>query len=596
MSARWSAGAVGVYLVLGVVAYWGAWSGGAARTSICGGCGDIALNSWFLAWTPFAILHGHNPFFTTWVNYPHGANLLSNASILLPGLLAAPVTLAFGPLSSYNLLATLAFAGSATAAYFALRRFAPWPPAAFLGGLLYGFSPYMVNQGTGHVHLTLVAIPPLVLVVLDEVLVRQRGRALRWGIALGMLAVAQFFTSSEVLASTAVMALIGIVIVLVASGRAGVRLRHAATSLLVAGLVAGVLLAFPLYLLVAGPQHLVGPAQPNGAVYSANLGGPIVPPASMLLHTAGTARTSAEWFGIPDGAENDAYLGLPLLVFVAWVGVRLWRERLVRFAVLMAVIAFVLALGPRLDVGGLRTSIPLPFAIFEHVPVLQSLLAVRFMLYVVLFASLLLAVGIDRVRAARPAAHRGSKAAGWATAGLGLLALVPLVPRWPYVTQREQVPPWFIDEGVRAVPSGDVLLTYPFGPGAYGPVLWQAQANMRYRVPDGELLVPGPDGRATVNPHRSVAEAVLGDYFTGAPAPALAPDLVNQVRTDVESWDTWAVAVAPRGAAPGRAVALFRQALGEAPTWHGGVAVWTDCPASPGERLHPLTPAAIARS
>lgn len=134
--------------------------GGAGRTALCGGCADIALNSWFLAWTPFALLHGHDPLITTWVNYPHGANLMDNASIMLPGLLAAPVTLMFGPLASFNLLATLALAGSATAAFFTLRRFAPWRPAAFVGGLFYGFSPYMVNQGYAHINLTMVAIPP----------------------------------------------------------------------------------------------------------------------------------------------------------------------------------------------------------------------------------------------------------------------------------------------------------------------------------------------------------------------------------------------------------------------------------------------------
>ena len=53
--------------------------------------------SWFLAWTPFALGHGLNPFFTNYIDFPLGVNLASNTSVPLLGFLAAPVTLALGP-------------------------------------------------------------------------------------------------------------------------------------------------------------------------------------------------------------------------------------------------------------------------------------------------------------------------------------------------------------------------------------------------------------------------------------------------------------------------------------------------------------------
>ncbi|PZS19178.1 MAG: hypothetical protein DLM54_07500 [Acidimicrobiales bacterium] len=552
---------------------------------MCGGCGDIALNSWFLAWTPFAILHGHNPLLSTWANYPHGVNLMDNASMMLPALLVAPVTLALGPLVSFNLLATLAFAGSATAAFFVLRRYAPWPPAAFVGGLLYGFSPYMVNQGLGHIHLTLVAFPPLLMLVLDEVLVRQRRPPIPCGIILGLLVVAQFFTSTEVLASTAIMAAIGVVILLGVRRLSGSCMRRASVSLLVAGVVAVVILAVPLYVLVAGPQHINGPAQPNGAIYSANMGGPIVAPGTMVFSTARSSMTSAKWFGIADIVENGTYLGIPLLMVLALVGLRFRRERLVCFGLAMAAIAFVIALGARLDVGTRRTGIRLPFTIFQHLPLLQSLLAVRFMLYVDLFIGLVLAVGIDRIQSVGFGALKGGLRAGAVATLVGMAALVPLVPRWPYSTQREEVPRWFVSNDVRVVPAGSVVVTYPFGPTPYSPLLWQAQANLRYRIPDGDFQTPGPGGRVTVLPNPTTLQALLTDYYTGEPPPALSASLITQARADLERWNTWAVVVAREGAAPNRAVELFRRVLGEPPTWHDGVAVWTDCPAAPGEHL-----------
>src|SRR5205085_8691189 len=124
-----------------------------------------------------------------------GVNMLNNTTPMLLAVVASPVTVVVGAAASYNLLTTLAFAASAGAAYVLIRRWTSWRPAAFVGGLLYGFSPYMVSVGWAHLFLTFVPWLPLMVLCLDEVLVRQRGSPIRWGLALGLLAIAQFFTS-----------------------------------------------------------------------------------------------------------------------------------------------------------------------------------------------------------------------------------------------------------------------------------------------------------------------------------------------------------------------------------------------------------------
>src|ERR1700722_4173798 len=103
---------VAIYIGLAVVCYWGAWSTDPARNSLVGG--DQFQVTWYLGWTPFAILHGHNPFFSDYLNYPYGLNTLTNTGIVLLGLLAAPVTLLFGATAAYNTMMTLALATSAT--------------------------------------------------------------------------------------------------------------------------------------------------------------------------------------------------------------------------------------------------------------------------------------------------------------------------------------------------------------------------------------------------------------------------------------------------------------------------------------------------
>jgi hypothetical protein len=77
------------------------------QTEWIGGCCDAEQTMWYLAWVPYAIRHATNPFFTTQLNAPTGVNLMWNTSTLLPGLVASPVTILFGPVLSYNLLTAL---------------------------------------------------------------------------------------------------------------------------------------------------------------------------------------------------------------------------------------------------------------------------------------------------------------------------------------------------------------------------------------------------------------------------------------------------------------------------------------------------------
>ena len=66
-----------------------------------------------------------------------------------------------------------------------LRRWTAWWPAAFVGGLLYGFSAYFTVYGSGYLFLVFVPIPPVILLLLHEAMVRQRWRANRCRSPLG---------------------------------------------------------------------------------------------------------------------------------------------------------------------------------------------------------------------------------------------------------------------------------------------------------------------------------------------------------------------------------------------------------------------------
>ena len=171
--------------------WWHVWSNHPTSTILCG-CGDTSQFVWFLKWPAYALSHGLNPFYSTAASYPHGVNLLSVTSVLAVGILFAPITWIFGPIATLNVALLLSPVLSGVAMFILLRRWVSWDPAAFIGGLLYGFSPIILTSlYFSHLNLTISPIPPLVVACLDEIVMRQRRRPVVTGVLLGLLVTLQ---------------------------------------------------------------------------------------------------------------------------------------------------------------------------------------------------------------------------------------------------------------------------------------------------------------------------------------------------------------------------------------------------------------------
>ena len=300
-----------VFLVLAVWMFAPAWSSPTTRT-LEGGDGDPAIFMWFLRWVPFALEHGHDLLVTHYLNYPDGVNLMWNTSLPLPGLLLAPVTEAWGPVLSFNLLLVLSYGLSAWCAYLAIRRFAPGHLAAAVGGLIYGFSPAMRVQ-SHHLHMSLAFLVPLMLLALHEILVRQRRSPWLVGTGLGLMAGAQLLIGEELLAMTALLAFAMFVLVVLTNLR---RLRerwaYAAKAFAVALVMASAIIVWPLSVQFGGPQKIHGDIQKTN--YSNDLQSFILPgwPQALTWDGAGelVGRLRRRQLGLP-GAAAAAGPGRP---------------------------------------------------------------------------------------------------------------------------------------------------------------------------------------------------------------------------------------------------------------------------------------------
>jgi hypothetical protein len=583
------------YFALAAVPYWSYWHAGG--TMMAGKGGDPATDAWFLAWLPYALGHGHNPLVTDWGNYPVGVNGITGIGMPLLGLLGAPVTLLSNGFVTTTLLFTLAFPLSAVSGYVFVRQWVGWWPAAFVGGLLYGFSPYLVEHGSSHLNLVFVPLPPLILLVLSKIVTgRAEERwaaagasrsdaaagasrsdaavgasrsdaavgALRWGFALAALCVAQFLISPEVLASTVVVGCAGLCAAVVAGrwsctwSAVRERWRFVLGCLAAAALVAALCLIYPLWLLVAGPGHVPGAVQ-NTSLYRGNLLAPVIPGSDMYFRTAGSARLADTFSG---GSENGLYLGVPLLIVLLAGAVFLWRRPAMRVAAIVTVVAFVLSLGSRLVVGHhVVTSVPLPEAVFNRIPLLESTIAARYSLYVMLGAAVMLAMILEATHERLETTHERLKAAMLAAAvpaGLAVVALVPLLPSWPYWLNVTQVPRYFTSaEGPARIPEASVAVTYPFPllRDAY-PMLWQVAAGMRYKSPGGRFVAPLS---------APVGENVEGvfSYLSAGHQVALTPALRAELTGQLRGWHVRTVLVAAAGSK--RVLSFFGWLLGRPP-------------------------------
>ena len=565
----------GAYLLIALFLFRSSWRSPA--TAAIGDGGDLPLFLWYVRWTPFALTHAHNPFLTTFLNYPQGVNLMWNTPMYLATAVMTPVTAVLGEVVSYNVLMTAGPVLSAFTAQLAMRRYVDNSISAAVGGLMYGFSPFIVAHSLGHIVLVLAFIPPLVLLVLDEILIRQRRPWPVAGILLGVLLAAQLLISEEILAAIAVMAVLGtLVLIMLAPRQVISHARHAILALSAAAIVAACVASVPLAFQFLGPRQVRGQIWPDN-LFVSDLLGFVIPTRLQWLSPSGISSLSSHFTGFL--TEWDSYLGAPLIAVLAFTAVRIRRLLVARFLATMILIAAILSLGPHLHVMGRDTGYVLPEAALSRLPLLSNLLPARLGLFLQLFAATLLAVSLDsflRWRRERLPLHPRRRFAA-ELAGLAgfLLALLPLLPTPSLASTSAQSPSFFYEGGVQRFSYGEVVLVAPFNRGTQDTdaMKWQAASNMRFRMPQGFFLGPDHTGKfiAGTEPY-PLARAMIS-IGAGEGAPILTSELAATFRSDLTAHRVSAVVVGPCFHQD-EMLGMFRSLLGRAPESVGGVYVW----------------------
>ena len=415
-----------------------------------------------------------------------------NTSLPLPGLLLAPITTIFGPVLTFNLLLALGWpVGLERRPRLPALRAAPSRPCS--GGLVYGFSPYMLAQSLGHLQLTLVFLVPLLLLVLDEILVRQRWRPLVAGAALGLLAAASSSSVRRCSPSPRSSAWPCLLLLVVMFPRqVPNRVGYALLALAAAAVVFAALAAGPLAL----PGHRP-PARVSGDLHVApkptDLYGLVVPNSVQAIAPDG--RRPAQ-LPVPRQPRRGQRLPrIPLLLILVFTAVRWWRS-------------------PSGQGGGAAPA-RAPGAVHGR-PAARRRAAHRDPAALGP-AGLPAAAGERQGQPHHAAGHpvRRPAAGGvrrpgrdWAAVprvgamvlvAAALLAMVPRVPRGGVPVL---VPAFFTGPEVERIPEGSVALMAPYPrPANVSAMFWQAMADLRFRSRAATSSAPTrPAGRGTVPP------------------------------------------------------------------------------------------------
>jgi hypothetical protein len=579
------AAVIGGLLAISVVMWWRVWVTGHPTSTITCQCGDESGTLAILAWTPWALTHGHNPFLSNAIFAGQGgANMLTNSTWMAGSLLFSPVTWLFGPVATFNVAVTLGPVASGWCCFLAVRRFTRFVPGQVAAALLYGFSPLIVSsEPVGHITLVWLIYPPLAFLCLHDLFVTQRHRPVLIGVGLGLLTVVQFFISTEVLAMSFLVGGIGMAAAVILSPRvAWARRRRILIGMGTAGGIAVVCLLYPAWFVVDGPRHIVGypfPGIPKDGVPISGLlsAGPYVHHSAPLTVLGGYSGNAG-----PD----VSYVGAAALAFLVISGLVWFRERLAWVLLVVGVSSWLCSLG--------TVSAWMPWRFFLHVPVVSQITPARFPAISVLVVAFLLALSADRwwgVIARRlehpdPQVHsshasRALKLGGVLLSVVTVATLVPVGMAYasPFVIQDNPVPPWFRLVAPHLAEETSVL-TYPY-PGTLEQQAmgWQADDGLRFRLVGGWGIVPGRDGRhsAGVSPFRGTIPVLDALSQPGtAPLPSATSSTVHEVERSLHDWGVQVLVVpmAEEGRDPAYAAGFFTAVLGRLPRIQARAWVW----------------------
>ena len=488
--------------------------------------GDTGVYVWNLWVFRHEIVgHGRFPFYTSEIlALNSGAPLTLHNYTSLANVAAFPLLPLLGTVATYNVLMIASGAVSAFAGFVLFRRLSGDAAAAWIGGLLFGFSPFMTARSEHHFSLVQTAALPLFALALLRI--EERPTTSR-AVVAGALVAAAFLCDPYYAVYCLLMAAFAAAWLVITVERgaaraapAGLRLAVNVAIMCLGGLVLGIVLRgggridfmglrvsmtrlytpvliLTLLVLVRAwialrPRVGWMPAAFHGLLRPATVAAAACTVMLSPVLTVMAAHIGERQWIAPRTFWRSSPAGLDLLAFlvpnptspvVGWMSAG-WLASApggfienvaaipwtATFAVAIAILyagwrpprywiwftagAALLALGPFVQIAGMSTYVPTPWAVLRYLPVIGAArMPPRFAAVVMLGAAVLLAFAVTALR-------RWSRRAWVPTAIVAACLLVELLPA-PRRLHELQIPSFYAR--IADDPRPLRVLTLPFG-------------------------------------------------------------------------------------------------------------------------------------
>ncbi len=377
-------------------------------SGVINGGGDVYQSMWELWWVPHAIASSNPIYFTNLLYYPIGASLVTETLMPLAGILSAPlqlVSIAF----AYNILFLLGYILSGLFACMLVLHITKNRYAAFIGGLIFAFSPMHIAQSIGHLNWTSIEFIPL-FVLLFILMIKESRRRYVLGAAIAFLLVV--FVGDPLQGIMALLFAVLLLLYYLATERKAILNRQFAirlASMAIITLALGSPFLIPLIGGLLQPGTLSTANQlsniPHNMLWSDNLLSYFLPSYyNTIFHNASSAYYN-QIYGltykgvqyIPSVSERTSYAGYSVL-FLALLAIYIdySRNKLkhMLFWLIALVVFFLMSLGPYIQIYSSVTGIPGPYIIYRLLPILNLVREPgRFDMLVTLALSVLAAFG-----------------------------------------------------------------------------------------------------------------------------------------------------------------------------------------------------------
>lgn len=461
--------------------------------SLGGYHGDILIFMWDRWWLREAWTKGNSPYFTPYLFYPQGASLLFHSTSWLNVFTWLALEPLFGEIGSYNLALLANFVICGLAAFALIRYLGAREEAAFVGGLIYAFYPYHVSNVLAHPNFASVQWMPLYTLFLIKA---TRGGRYTTGILAGLFLALTALSNWHLLTMAGILTLLWLVYSLLRERTAWS--WHSLRNLVLMGAVLGILTGpflFPIARYFKEGGHLAEVLTTQEHLRQTDLVAYLVP---SRFHPIFGLPRSFYWKYFIYNRNWQACPGYVVLALLGYAFIRRFRRG--AFWALLALVLWVLALGPYLRVAGrLVWEIPLPYQLVANLPFVRVLRATdRFNAILALPVSVLASFSVADLLTKAEQRWR-EYITRWMSILLGCLILFEFLAV-PFPTMRPRVSPFY--ESLRSEAGQFAILDVPTGWGA-------SRYYIYYQITHHRPIVEGHISRPIGDPYRFMKQIPL---------------------------------------------------------------------------------------